>query len=104
MPAEAANTKSLKPRRRAAIVGCGRMGLVHAERLIADGRAEIVALSDQSLTSAERLRDQYAAGAVIVPDAAALLSQTTPEVVLICTPTAAHFEQVALCCSRGLQV
>lgn len=80
------------------------MGLVHAERLVADGRARIVALTDQHDGAAERLRSQYAARAAVAPDLPTLLSRTTPDIIIVCTPTAAHFEQVALCLSRGLHV
>lgn len=91
-------------RRRVAIVGCGRMGLVHAERLVADGRAEIVALADDNLSAAKRLRDQYAVGRPVFCDVRTMLDCVPADVVLICTPTVAHFDQVAACQSRGVHV
>jgi len=93
-----------RPWRSAAIVGCGRMGLVHAERLLADGRARIVALVDEDPLAAERLRDQYAPGARVFTQLAMLLSEIVPDVVIIGTPTAVHFDQVTACQYHGIHV
>ncbi|MEX0585621.1 MAG: Gfo/Idh/MocA family oxidoreductase, partial [Pirellulales bacterium] len=50
------------------------------------------------------LRNQYAAGAPVFASIMELLVQTAPEIVLICTPTSEHFDQVAACQQLGTHV
>lgn len=89
---------------RVAIVGCGRMGLVHTERIVADGRGEIVALCDADASLAARLGAQSAPDAHTYSELSQMLADVRPEVVLICTPTAAHFEQVSACQAAGVHI
>ena len=97
-------TEPEPPPRRTAIVGCGRMAIVHAERLTADGRTQLVAVADEKTAAAEQLRNQYAPDVPVFTSIDALLDQAAPELVLICTPTAAHFDQVAACQQAGVHV
>lgn len=92
------------PPHRVAIVGCGQMGLVHAKRLNADGRGQIIALADQDQTFAARLGDRHAPGVRIFTDIAKLLDQAAPDAVIICTPTSAHFPLVSECQHAGVHV
>ena len=59
---------------RIGIIGCGRMGRVHAERLRQTGRVELVALYDAQRAAAEALRDSLAPTAIIAGDVRALLA------------------------------
>jgi len=93
-----------RARRRVAIAGCGRMGLVHAERIVADGRGEIVGLCDANRSLAEQLGAQCATQAAIHTDVLSLLAETEPDVVLICTPTDLHFEHVSACQEAGVHI
>ncbi|MGH7127854.1 MAG: Gfo/Idh/MocA family protein [Planctomycetaceae bacterium] len=86
------------------IIGCGRMGRVHAERLHADGRGRVVGVCDNHSTAAERLRADLAPDAVVFADAEALLDGAAADAAIICTPTTAHFDQVRACRARGLHV
>lgn len=89
---------------RFAILGCGRMGRLHIERLHADGRGRAVALFDTQAEAVDSLRRQLA------PDAAAftklddLLNQTDADAAIIGTPTSLHFEQIRACRARGWHV
>lgn len=103
-PDDAARSNRQRRGWRVAIVGCGRMGLVHAERLATDGRATIVGLCDSNQSLAVRLRDQYAPAATIHADLPALLTDAHPDIAVICTPTAAHFDHVVDCQNAGVHI
>src|SRR4051812_31009937 len=46
---------------RIALVGCGRMGVLHSERLADDGRGRLVSLFDVDGRAAESIRERFAA-------------------------------------------
>jgi len=87
-----------------AILGCGRMGRWHAERLQADGRGMAVSLFDEDRNAAESLRRELAPDAVVHNSLDSLLDVTALDAVIVCTPTTAHFDQVRACRERGLHV
>jgi predicted dehydrogenase len=89
---------------RFAIVGCGRMGLVHATRLQADPRAEVVALFDPLRAAAEQLRSELTPQAVIYESFDQLIQSAAADAIVICTPTTSHFEQVNAAAERGWHV
>lgn len=91
---------------RLAIIGCGQIGLVHAERLIADrrGRARIVACCDPQESAAQRLRDAHAPEGCILRQTEAVFAMPELDAVVICTPTNQHFDQVLAASHRGLHV
>src|SRR5262249_37938242 len=89
---------------RLALVGCGQIGRLHAERIVADGRARIVALCDPVVGSAERFREVFAPGAQVVTRPDELPADGSIDAAGICTPTHLHFEQVRLLRERGLAV
>ncbi|MFN0051878.1 MAG: Gfo/Idh/MocA family protein [Planctomycetales bacterium] len=80
-------------RPRLAIVGCGQIGRLHAQRLITDRRARIVALCDPVASSAEQLREVFAPEARVVTTVEQLADLKLDGAV-VCTPTHLHFEQV----------
>lgn len=88
------------------VIGCGRMGRLHTERLHADGRARVTGLieTSQGRALAERLRDTLAPGATVSTDLADLLDRQTFDAAVVCTPTPFHFEQIAACRRRGLSI
>lgn len=90
-------------RLRLALVGCGAVARLHAERLARDGRAELVALVDTDRERAEQFREQYAPAATIFPDLEAALAPALDGVVL-CSPTQVHHEQAKMALARGLHV
>lgn len=89
---------------RIAIVGCGRMGRLHAARLNEDGRGHLVALSDQDRAAAADLAAELAPSAVVYDNLEALLDGEAIDAAVICTPTTAHFDQVRACRERGCAV
>jgi predicted dehydrogenase len=89
---------------RLALVGCGQIGRLHAERIVADGRARIVALCDPLPANAARLRDEFAKGAELFAGVGEMLAACPTETAVICTPTNQHFEQVRLLRERNVHV
>lgn len=88
-------------RLRFAIVGCGRMGRHHTERLIADGRGEVVALQDAHPETALALQRELLPQARVCRDLDELLSLDIIDAAILCTPTAEHFVQATKCLDRG---
>ncbi|QDU36735.1 putative oxidoreductase YcjS [Maioricimonas rarisocia] len=86
------------------VVGCGRMGHLHSERLQADGRGQVVALFDESPEAARRLQQEKAASARLCSSFEDLLATEPLDAVVICTPTTAHFDQVHASLARGVHV
>lgn len=89
---------------RFAIVGCGRMGHHHSEKLIADGRGQVVALFDAFPEMALRLKTEKWPSAVIAKSFDELLNLDTIDAVIICTPTAEHHPQAKSCLLKGWHV
>jgi len=94
---------------RVAIVGCGRMGRLHCERLQADGRSQVVALLDAERTAALALRKAAAIDAAIAERFTDIIEpgriDATPiEAAIVCSPTQLHFEQAAALLKRGIHV
>jgi predicted dehydrogenase len=92
-----------------ALIGCGQISRLHAQRVVADGRATIVSLCDPSRAHAARLAAEFAPGARIVPRLDNLLIDGEsrgglPDVAIVCTPTHEHFDQVRALRSRGVHV
>lgn len=86
---------------RFAMIGCGRMGWHHSEKMRADGRAECVALFDAHASSAEKLRRELWPSAVVSPNFDDLLTLDNVDAAVICTPTAEHHSQATACLNRG---
>lgn len=88
------------------ILGCGRMGRLHIERLIADGRGRVVALFDTQADAVESLRHELATEARGFTDFDDLLTQIEAEAdaAIIGTPTSLHFDHIRACRARGWHV
>jgi predicted dehydrogenase len=86
------------------MIGCGMIARLHVQRLVADGRANVIGLFDTDRTTAERLRDELVHEARVFDDLHSLLDATALDAAVICTPTLFHFEQVRACRARGLHV
>ena len=89
---------------RFAILGCGRMGRMHIERLRADGRGRAVALFDTQLEAIESLRSELAPDARGFTSFDDLLTQTEADAAIIGTPTSLHFDHIRACRARGWHV
>jgi predicted dehydrogenase len=89
---------------RLALVGCGQIGRLHAERIVADGRARIVALCDPLPANAGRMRDEFAKDAKLFAGVGEMLAACPVETAVVCTPTNQHFEQVRQLRERNVHV
>ena len=91
---------------RLGFIGCGMIARLHAQRLIADPRANVVGLCDSNIEAAQRLRDELPSGAPVkvFSEVSPMLESCELDAVVICTPTLFHFEQVQTCRKRGLHV
>jgi predicted dehydrogenase len=73
---------------RTAIVGCGKVGHIHARALYGLAESQLVAVCDEQGGRARAFAAQY--GALPFEDPAAMLAQAGVEAVCICTPHPAH--------------
>lgn len=89
---------------RFALLGCGRMGRLHASRLLADERAQVTTLYDVEQSAAEGLRQDLIPDAAVSARLEELLRRDDVDAVVICTPTSLHFEHVTACRDRGWAV
>jgi predicted dehydrogenase len=83
---------------RAAIVGAGYIGRVHAVALRAIG-VEVAAVAGSSLESAQAFGE-----GVPYDDLEALLDEQRPDVLHVCTPNSLHAEQALAAIRRGVHV
>lgn len=91
------------PHLRCALVGTGAVANLHARAVRAYPRAELVAVTDHSREKAEEFAAQYGVPQVY-DDLDALLAAEHPDLVLICTPPAAHRAQAVAALSAGAHV
>ena len=89
---------------RFAMIGCGRMGRHHSEKLLVDGRGKVVALFDAEPSMARRLKNDLWPAARMTTSFDELLSLDQVDAAIICTPTTEHFSQVKGCLNRGWHV
>jgi predicted dehydrogenase len=102
------------PRYRAAVVGCGRIGVLfemdptqprpssHAGAFAADPRVELAALVDIDPDRLARARAVFPTAAGFT-DCVAMLEAVRPAIVAVATPPEAHREVVELCAERGVR-
>ncbi|WP_339911818.1 Gfo/Idh/MocA family oxidoreductase [Symmachiella dynata] len=96
---------SLTPPVRVALIGCGQIGRLHAQRLARDPRVELAAFCDPLRDNAVQLAAEYADKGEVFDDFTALLeSPIALDAAVICTPTQLHFEQTTACRARGWHV
>lgn len=88
---------------RVAFIGCGRRAHEHAVGVKADGRCEVVGLSDLSVESSERLNAEFGFTANIYTDHKEMLAREKPDVVLICLWTPLHLPVFRDCAEAGVK-
>ncbi|MGW6358120.1 Gfo/Idh/MocA family protein [Streptomyces sp. NPDC055092] len=88
---------------RAAVIGCGKIAANHAQAVTGSAHAELVAVSD---TDPERARAFAALHGNPKPygDTSALLAETRPDVVHICTPHPTHEALVVQAALAGAHI
>lgn len=89
---------------RCVVIGCGRMGLAHAERLAADSRCTLAGFFDADRETAEQLRDRTAPDAPVFGSAEDAFAQSNADAAVICTPTSVHAAQVRAAARHDLHV
>jgi predicted dehydrogenase len=85
-----------------ALIGCGQIGRLHAERIRADGRGRIVAVSDPHRESSERLRRELFPDAMVFESFQELLDCEAFDAAVVCSPTNLHFDQASMLLDRGI--
>jgi predicted dehydrogenase len=87
---------------RTGIIGCGKVGQIHARALAGLAESELVAVCD---SQGERARDFAARyGARAFEDSGVMLAQAGLEAVCICTPHPLHREAALLAARAGVHV
>jgi predicted dehydrogenase len=89
-------------RLRTALVGCGKVGGIHARALTTLPESELVAVCDATADRAETFAAQY--GARAFTDVDDLLRDSTAEAVVIATPHPLHAEAAIRSCEAGRHV
>ena len=80
------------------LLGCGRIGEVHALSLSRLRGARLVAVADAMPEAAERLAAEYGAEA---RSAEAVIGAADVDAIIIGTPTTAHFDQIHAAAAAG---
>lgn len=86
------------------LVGCGLVARRHVEYLRDDPRVQWVCLCDPRSESARSLANEFAPMAAVASDYTTALDAHHPDGVILCSPNAAHFEQVCAALERGCHV
>ncbi len=87
---------------RTALIGCGKVGQIHAEALGTLDTSEFVAACDDHPDRAGAIADRY--GARPFRDVATMLRETAPEAVCVCTPHPLHVGPTVLAATSGAHV
>ncbi len=86
---------------RVALAGCGGIARAHLQAI---GAPCLVALCDQNVDAATRLRTESGCDAPTFATLKDALESQKPDVVVICTPPTTHFELVRLALESGANV
>ncbi len=91
---------------RCAIVGTGAVAHLHARAVLAHPHAVLVAVTDQARATAEAFAAEWArdVAPTVYDSLDVLLATERPDVVLVCTPPAAHREQTLAAFAAGSHV
>lgn len=87
---------------RIAVLGCGRIGRMHADNIAAHPRAGLAGVFDIDAKSASAVAHRH--GAENHPTAEAAIEADGTDAVLIATPTATHVEMIEKCVAAGKPV
>src|SRR4051794_32864399 len=91
-----------RDRVRTALVGCGKVGQIHAEALGSLPNSEFVAVCDGMTDRAGALSSRY--GAKAFSDVAVMMRESRPEAVCVCTPHPRHARPAVLAAEAGAHV
>jgi len=88
---------------RAAVVGAGRMGMIHGHLLSVYPGTEVAGFVDRDTGLRDHLASQ-GLRAPFYPSVEALFTADTPEAIFVCTPTHTHLSVVRKCLSRRVHL
>ncbi|MEM9270444.1 MAG: Gfo/Idh/MocA family oxidoreductase, partial [Pseudomonadota bacterium] len=83
---------------RIGLLGCGRIGKVHAANIAAMAGVHLVAVADAVEAAAQALGGQYG---VEVRDPKAICEASDIDTVMICTPTTTHYDLIHAAANGG---
>jgi len=95
-------TEQLTSPLRTALIGCGKVGLTHADTYQMLSKSKLVAVCDNNLERAKEFGDQYSAAPFA--DVNTMLERTNPQLVSICTPHPAHADAIVAVAEKGIHV
>src|SRR4051812_42364578 len=87
---------------RTALVGCGKVGQLHAAALASLPESTFAAVCDSSAERAAAFAGRYRARPF--PDGAAMLREARPEAVVVCTPHPLHAAAAVPAAAAGVRV
>jgi predicted dehydrogenase len=87
---------------RTAIIGCGKVGQIHAAALATLAESQFVAVCDAVLSRAQALAGQY--GVLPFDSVPQMLSKAGAQAVMICTPHPLHEQPCTLAARAGVHV
>lgn len=87
---------------RTALIGCGKVGTLHARALASRPESTLVAVCDASAERAEQFAARY--GGRPFRDVPQMIRESGAEAVFICTPHPLHAEPAILAAEAGLHV
>jgi UDP-N-acetyl-2-amino-2-deoxyglucuronate dehydrogenase len=87
---------------RTALIGCGKVGGLHAAALSTLADSTLVAVCDSSLERAEAFASRY--GGKAFQEISCLLRESGAEAVFVCTPHPLHREAAVLAAEAGVHV
>src|SRR5262249_60703837 len=91
------------PPLRAAVVGAGRMGMIHGHLLQVHPETELIGFVDRDQSLAAHLASQ-GLRAPLFPSLEALYAATSPDAMFVCTPTHTHLAVVKACLARRVHL
>jgi UDP-N-acetyl-2-amino-2-deoxyglucuronate dehydrogenase len=84
---------------RTALVGCGKVGQIHAAALRDLDESQLVAVCDHDLARASSFAERF--GGRAFNDVATMLKEAAPQAVMVCTPHPLHAEAVIRAAEAG---
>jgi len=87
-----------KDRLNIAVLGCGRIGKVHAQSIADSTRASLAAVADAVPDAVELVAKQHGAR---VTDIGGIMADDAIDAVIICTPTDTHQDIILQACDAG---
>ena len=85
-----------------AIIGCGRLGQVYADRYSSFPDTEVIAIAEHNPERLRHVGEKYGVKA-LYPDAASLLREVVPDIAAVVTPTKYYKEAVIACAEAGVK-